>query len=357
MRPETFAVDLFAIELLLLAGRGSVFWIVPAVVLWANLHASVAFAPVCALVFGTVQALATRAIGPAVKRSFSIAGLAAIASLATPFGLRLWKYAFDLSIAPSPVRQHLDVWKPLSFDVVGSVTSLLPGILILICCGIVFRKARAGHIAVAALCFVLTLAHARYGLFLVVAWSPLIARALEMRTRLSAFAMPGAPVRRSWAFPVAIAPLAIFALFHGATAARAAVDPPGDWRAGATLVEEHHLSGNTYAPYEWAAYLHWRDLPVRLLIDAHGDPYPKDVWADHLALLGVHPGWRDVLARRHIGVVIMPVDSPLAQAMSLNPSWRTVGTLDKIVAYESRVQPPPSVAAAGVPAAREQAAR
>jgi hypothetical protein len=179
--------------------------------------------------------------------------------------------------------------------------------------------------------------HARYDLFLIVAWSPLIAQALEARTRLGALALPGIPAKRSWLFPVAIVPLAIFALWHGAVATRSPADPPGDWRAAATLVKDHHLSGNTYAPYEWAAYLHWRGLPIRLLIDAHGDPYPKDVWADHLALLFVHPGWREVLARRHIGVVIMPVDTPLAQALSLDPWWLKVGTLDKVVAYESRL--------------------
>jgi hypothetical protein len=74
-------------------------------------------------------------------------------------------------------------------------------------------------------------------------------------------------------------------------------------------------------------------LPVRLLIDAHGDPYTKDVWDDHLALEKAHANWRDVLGRRHIRVVVVPLDSPLAQAMLFEPSWRRVDVRDGIVAF------------------------
>ena len=86
----------------------------------------------------------------------------------------------------------------------------------------------------------------------------------------------------------------------------------------------------------WAAYLPYRHLPVRLLIDAHGDPYGTAVWDDHLSLRNVRSNWRDVLVRRQITLVVMPVDSALAQAMLLDTSWRQVETRDGIVALSKQ---------------------
>jgi hypothetical protein len=331
VRPETFAVDAFALELLVLASPRRAWWIVPTVLLWANVHASVILAPCSALLAAGAGAFARRGIDAEVRRALGVAGLAAAATLATPYGVRLWSYAFGLAFGANPARAHLDVWRPLSFDIAGSVTAVLPGLLILLCCGVVAKRRYAAELAIAALCFALTLLHARYAMFLVVAWAPLIARSLENRTALGAVAgrRPAAPV-------FALVPLAIYALFAAVPVLRVPAEGRGPWQAAAALASEQHLQGNAYAPYVWAAYLHERGLPLRLLIDAHGDPFPRDVWDDHLALQDLHPNWRDVLSRRQIGVVILPVDAPLAQALLGEPAWRRMGERSGIVAFARR---------------------
>jgi hypothetical protein len=331
VRPETFAVDAFALELLVLASPRRIWWIVPIVLLWANVHASVVLAPFVALLAAGAGAFARRGIDADVRRALAVAGLASVATLVTPYGLRLWSYAFGLAFGPNPARAHLDVWRPLSFDVAGSVTAVLPGLLILLCCGVVAKRRYAAEIAIAALCFALTLTHARYAMFLVVAWAPLIARSLECRTPLGVVA-----ARRQAAPAFALAPLAIYALVAALPVLHAPAEQRGPWQAAAAIAAEHQLQGNAYAPYVWAAYLHERGLPLRLLIDAHGDPYPRDVWDDHLALQDLHPNWREVLKRRQIGVVILPVDAPLAQALGSEPTWRRIGERSGIVAFGRR---------------------
>lgn len=338
-RPETFAIDGFALELAILARGKSPLWIVPVVLIWANLHASAILAPIVALLYAVILVLANRVARRKNERivvihALKTFALAAVTTLATPNGFTLWTYALDLTIGGNVARQHLAVWRPLSFDVVGAVLTVLPGLLVLMVCGIALSRRQAAEIAIAALCFTITLMHARYEMFLAVAWSPLIARTLEEHMR-SAKARPIDEARIPLPlFALALAPVAGFAISHGATAARLPVEEAGPWQSAASIVADHHLAGNTYAPYMWAAYLHWRGLPVRLLIDAHGDPYPADVWRDDVALETLQPGWRSVLARRHLETIVIPTETALAQAMPSEPHWHLVETRDGIVVFQ-----------------------
>ena len=328
VRAETFAVDAFALELYVLASGRRAWLIAPCVALWANVHASAVLAPVVAAVFAVATAFARGGVDARVRRAALCAVIALGATFATPFGVRLWDYAIRLAVAPNPAAAHLDVWRALSFDRAGAVAAVLPGLLVLMTCGLVLRRRYAAEIAIAALCFGLTVMHVRYEIFLGAGWAPAIARALERRSALRTVA-----ARPLLAPAFALAPLALYAAFVAARVAHVSPDPPGPWRAAASIAEDYHLSGNAYAPYVWAAYLHMRGLPLRLLIDAHGDPYPADVWADHIALQDLHANWRDVLDRRGIGVVVLPVDAPLAQALLLDAAWRRVAVRDGIAAY------------------------
>jgi hypothetical protein len=332
IRPETFAVDALAIELLILATlRRNWLWLVPCVVLWANLHASVVLAPLIALVFAGTRLIERRRDDAEARPMFGTVALTFAATLASPYGLRLWSYAFGLAIAPNPTRANLEVWRALSFDAAGALATVLPGLLILLCYGLVLKRRYAAELVVAALFFILTLMHVRYATFLAVGWAPALARTLAVRAGIRA-----AAARRLLAPTLALLPLALYAAVQMSAALRAPVDAPGPWQSAAALALECHLRGNAYAPYTWAGYLHWRGVPMRFLIDGHGDPYPADVWNDHIALRELHANWRDVLERRDIGVIIIPLDSPLAQALAGVPEWQRVGLRNGVVAFERR---------------------
>lgn len=327
-RPETFAVDAFALMLYLLArGRGTI-WLVPTVVSWANLHASVVLAPFIALTFALCQIFAHRAVDTTVRRSLWATVAITLSTLVTPLGFGLWSYAFALAVAPNPTREHLDAWRALAFDVPGVVTGVLPGLLVLICCGAIVRRRFVPELAIASIWFVVTLAHERYAMFLSVAWATVIARSLDVRTPISRFS-----TMRPQASIVALFPIALYVIFVGVRVLGTSLEPAGVWQNAARLARDNRLSGNTYAPYIWAAYLHWQKLPLRLLIDSHGDPYRRDVWNDHLALENVRPNWREVLTRRSIRVVIVPDDTPLAAALSLDRSWSIVEKRSGIDAF------------------------
>jgi hypothetical protein len=126
----------------------------------------------------------------------------------------------------------------------------------------------------------------------------------------------------------------LWAIVPVVPALRTPIEAPGPWQTAATIAARHRLAGNAYVEYAWGAYLHWRGLPLRPLIDAHGDPYPNAVWAEHLTLLRATGGWRDVLERRAIGVVIVVAGSPLARVLEHDRSWRTVAVDGGVAAFE-----------------------
>jgi tetratricopeptide (TPR) repeat protein len=132
VRPETLASFLFALELLILerarrappnasAARRQIWWIVPIVWLWANLHVSFYLGFVLLGFYGLDAWLARArrrdraASGPGLMRLLSIAALAAAASLANPFGWKaLWQpFQFAFSWRSDPLVRTIGELQPL----------------------------------------------------------------------------------------------------------------------------------------------------------------------------------------------------------------------------------------------------
>ena len=317
-RPETFAVDCFALELLVVAGVLRPWWTIPIVALWANLHASVALAVAAPLVLGLAAAASYGWRSRRASRLFAIAAIALAATILNPYGPRLWVYITEVAIAPSPVTAALPAWQALTFSTIGAWYAVLPGLAIFVLFGTVIRRRTIGEVVLAALLFIATLVHERYAIFLVVAWAVPLARTLDERTPLGIISQrAGRWSSLALAAPVIVA-LALIPSAHRTP------DGGGPWVTAAAVAQAHHLQGNAYVEDAWAAYLTYRGLPLRMLIDGHGDPYPPAVWRDALVLQTLAPSWRDVLVRRMIQIVIVPNDAPLAGALAIDPTWVTV---------------------------------
>src|SRR6185312_1161061 len=141
VRPETFAVDAFALVLCLLPGRRSRWAAIPVVIVWANVHASVLLAPIVVAAFACIDVTLV-----------PLAGATALATLVTPHGIGLWSYAVTLALAPSVERATLSAWRPLSFTDPGAVLAVVPGLAVLALCGVRLRRRRAGELLLAAFC-------------------------------------------------------------------------------------------------------------------------------------------------------------------------------------------------------------
>lgn len=328
VRPETFAVDFFSLELLVMTGALPLWVSLPVALLWSNVQASAPLAVVVAL---ALAAAATAAYGvhhPFVRRAAFVAAVCGLASLATPYGPALWVYAWQRAIEAHPANAVIATWQPLSFATAGAWAAVLPGLLALVVCGLPLRRRVLPWAVLGAAFFAETLAHQRYATFLTAAWSPVLAQALDRR----------APIRsvlgRLEPLPAAaLAAIAVVALLFVPQAQRIPVPMPA-MRTAAAIASRHGLSGHAYVDLVWAGYLSYRGLPLRMLADGRTDSsFSPQTWRDVAALQKLTPGWREALARNAVRVVIVPAASPLAQALAERADWRLVERRDGVSAF------------------------
>ena len=331
-RPELFGFVCFALLVVLLrAGRGgsdrALYWIPPLIIVWANLHGSFALGAVLAVLVAIEGALAQ----PARRRIYGAAAIgAAIATLLTPANVGAWTApGFHLLHPPREIQE----WS------VPDVTTL-PGaifaIAILATLGTALLSRRhAGPDAVALLpvLFVSLIATRQMPLFVIAAapylaafgGDALAALAALVRlpqVRLSAVARPPGRVVDRLALGVAAIVLSAAAVTGTDRPDLAAfpVAALGALRPGPGLLNE----------YDWGGYLIWAAPGTPVFVDGRLIPYLGAVLSDYTTVLGLHPGWREVIARRGIRqILVRPADPVAVRARDLG--WPIRASSDTFV--------------------------
>jgi hypothetical protein len=82
------------------------------------------------------------------------------------------------------------------------------------------------------------------------------------------------------------------------------------------------LSGRIYSEFIWGGYLLYAWPEQKVFIDGGTDHYGTKIVEDHLRLLWLRPGWRDVLRRWDISLVLLATDASLAHELAREPGWR-----------------------------------
>ena len=129
LRPQLFAIALFAAVLLLLAIRDvhpHGVWLIPVIALaWANLHGTFLLAPALSGLawFGDLADM-PRSRGAARHRMLLVGALATLATLVNPFGPAVWSYVANLTSNPS-IAGRVSEWQPPSpLSVTGALVWL-----------------------------------------------------------------------------------------------------------------------------------------------------------------------------------------------------------------------------------------
>jgi hypothetical protein len=92
--------------------------------------------------------------------------------------------------------------------------------------------------------------------------------------------------------------------------------------AVARLRAEGLPAGRGFNPYDWGGYLDYALPEMGVFIDSRSDVYGEPLLRDYLAIVGLAPGWEQVLARYQIAWALLPARAPLAQALARMPEWR-----------------------------------
>ena len=103
--------------------------------------------------------------------------------------------------------------------------------------------------------------------------------------------------------------------------------------------------------YDWGGYAIWKLYPeYRVFVDGRADLYGDDLLRQFKTAVELRTGWRDVLDKWNVEVVLMPPSCALAQALLLDPNWHTAFSDSKAIvllrthrAVENAGIPPVSV--------------
>jgi hypothetical protein len=331
-RPELFGFVCFAMLIVLLrAARGgsdrALYWIPPLILVWANLHGSFALGVVLVVLVAIEGSVTQRAR----RRSYTAAAVGSIvATLLTPAGIGTWTApGFHLLHPPREIQE----WS------VPDVTTL-PGVIFTVALfatllTALFARARAPREAAVLLpvLFVSLIATRQLPLFVIVAAPYLAAHgrgALAHLASVSGLRLPALataarpPGRRADAIAlVTAAAVLALASWSGANAPQLGEFPSpalGSLRPGPGLLNQ----------YDWGGYLIWATPATPVFIDGRLTPYLPDVLNDYATVVGVHPGWRDVITRRGIRqILVRPADPIAVRARDLG--WPVLASSDTFV--------------------------
>ena len=106
----------------------------------------------------------------------------------------------------------------------------------------------------------------------------------------------------------------------------------GGWNPGRPLpvgavdfMSRNQIVQGVFNPYEWGGYLIWRFQPDNAaFIDGRIDLYPQELVRDYLAVQDGNPGWRTILNRYSVQVILWrngPAGARLLQALECDQTF------------------------------------
>ncbi len=345
MRPQLVGMALFALTVWLVAGRRRDprrLWLVPLIVVaWANLHGSFFLGP-AVLGFAWLQDRWDRVAR--ADRTLAVALVSVAATAANPWGFGVWQYAVGLTLDPT-IRQLVTEWEvttPLMFvgavfylSVAGAALALVirwpspvpwPALVWL-----------AGLVAIGI--------YAQRG---VVWWAlgapPALAVVLFTRTRADgAVAAVSRAERRSvvngvLALAIVVAGTLALPWWRAAAPAEGPLPLLADAPTRITQVVQVLATpaDRLFVPQPLGSWFELAVPQAPVFVDSRIELFPTTTWDDYLAVSSGQPGWRAILDRWSVTiVVVVPDEQPgLLRGLRGDAAWRIAHEDDDGLVFE-----------------------
>jgi hypothetical protein len=360
VRPQMFTFALASLLLWLLESAEKtnrprlLFWIPPLFLLWLNLHAGFALGPALLLAYGIGLMMET-ALGstpwPQARPILLRVLLLLLACLAlvplNPSGAQLYRYPFD-TLRSSGMRSLIGEWHSPDFHAGLYRPFLLLWLLLLIALASSRSRPKGRVIVPLVLVSFASLDAVRHIPIFVLLAIPVIGAALPAVSHVSKSARRGASMSsriQPFFNGTVVILIAVFALLkwvnlaHNQDAREAQQFPQ---KAVAFLRASNHPQSQSqsqfriqrlFVYYDWGGYAIWKLYPeYRVFADGRADLYSADLYGNDLhsndllrqsirTVLELRAGWRDVLDRWNVEVVLVPPSCALAQALLLDANW------------------------------------
>jgi hypothetical protein len=321
-------------------GVGTVVWLlemdgpwawaaVPATALWANLHASVFLSPAIAVLFALAALLRDRRFSHDVLRRAALAATCGAATLATPLGIDLPRYAAGL--LASPIRQSISEWAATSIASPAFALGALPLLVVLAAFGV--RASLRERLVAVAFTVLLFTAVRNVPVFALTVAPVAVGALVAARGTRSApppTPAPLAPPLRNvaaWASIGALVTCAAMlagAAWRSAPAARTAL-PTEPVRV---LLAQARTQPRVFCEdFAWCSLFLLEPGAARFYMDGRCDPYPAALWRDYGAVRAGNPRWAVILERERVDAILARRDSALDSLLAERPgTWRRIAS-------------------------------
>jgi hypothetical protein len=330
IRPQLFSIVLFAALLRIFRsaerGRLSSLSLAPALLaLWVNLHGGwiVGLGALLLWSAAIVARLHTCAVPPA--RAALVAGLGALATLANPYGIGLWKFLYR---TVGFGRPNISDWRPMLES--GPDVVVPWALTASVACLALWRGGRRVPVAHGAIAIGLGLASVRvnrldifFTLSTVMLLGPLF-RAEHARTELR----PAWTGRSFGMATVVVLGLLTFAWTGRRNATCVRLDGPWmpEREAGATIIQ-NRLKGKLLTWFDWGQYAIWHFAPdLKVSLDGRRETVYSDAFvARHLTLYFDPGAAAELLGQLNPDYAWLPGDLPLVGELA-RQGWHRLYT-------------------------------
>ena len=339
LRPQLFAMVLFAATLWLAHRRREhprALWLaVPIAALWANLHGSFFLGPAVLGLAWLGEIVERRSFRDA-RPLLEVAVVAAVTTVANPFGIGVWQYVAAIS-SNSVITSRITEWQPTLTKFPESVAFVASCLLIAAILAVRYRRDRR----VPAGALVWLLPFAALGLWTVrgLAWWPIVAAVTV--ARLTAATDGPAPrerrdtltMRRLNAVVAGVLVLAAVALLPFWRPQGPGLDAPlgvvGTAPPGITLeLRKLATAGDRlFAPQPWGSWFEFALPQTPVFIDSRIELFPVSVWDDYDTIVDGGDGWQQTLDDHGVTIVVAAKPAGTSQPtdpLADDPRWRQV---------------------------------
>ena len=313
LRPQLFAIAIFAVLLLLVARRQRnprAIWLAPVLVMaWANLHGSFILAPII-LGYAWLEDLAR---GRPARAAFVLLVLGTAATLVNPFGIGAWAYAAGIGANPAISGQATEWQRPTPFTVPGLLFYLSAAAALVLAVRARARLRPPDWLLLATLLAI--------GVWAIrgLAWWPFMA----------VFVIAGLPdalaaASRTTNVRLTRLPTAIAAVLILLVVAALPWWRPADPITGRTGILSYAPSGITVvlrriapagtrvlAPQTWTSFLEWAVPDARYFLDSRFELFPAEVWADRATIAAGGPAADNALTHWGVDLMVLPAGTQL----------------------------------------------
>lgn len=347
VRPQVVSLLLTSLWLLILERSerhpNLLWWTLPLMLLWVNLHAGFALGLALSALF-LIGEFVEQCFGlhpqPSTPRLRTVAFILLLDFLLAPLnpnGLRLFSYPIE-TLRSTAMQNYIAEWASPNFH----RAEYLPFLLIVLGTFALLSWS-PGKVRLRDLILLLAGLYAGLAsirmipLFILVA-VPLIAQRLGNWPRSNS----RQPASRKWLNAVIILAMAAFASLRIAQVIQRQPQAEAQQfpsRAVAFL-QAHPPLGPIFNHYDWGGYLIWKLYPATpVFIDGRADLYGEQLFHDFADAYQLKGPWQKILQCWHIQTVIVPPDSALAAGLRNSPGWIVSYQDSQSMILQSGIQP------------------